>query len=277
MTNPLEQYYRTPKLYTQLPSQGQFYSEDMMETAPNKEVAIYSMSALDQINIKTPDALLNGDALIKVIQNCVPGIKHPKKLVEPDINTLLLAIRIATTGPTLSMPSVCPKCSESHEYDIDLNAILETQSLMSPISPLDLEGELLVYLRPYDFQQRNLTLLNEIKQSQAVNLVQNSDLSEQEKISKLGEIISEMAERTFDIVAKSIDYIKIVKTGQIVKDPDFINEFLKKISSQQAKVIMTTIKQLNVQGIDTLSKFSCQACDHEWEQAIDFDPASFFG
>jgi len=278
MTNPLQEYFRAPKLYTKLPSQCMFYESDAVETSVNGEVAVYAMTALDQINIKTPDALLNGDALLKIVANCVPSIKDVKQLVEPDINTLLLAIRIASQGPQMELPCECPSCNQENNFQIDLSAILETQQTIDDMEPLDLEGELLVYIRPYNFEQRNLTLLNEIQESQAVSLIsQNTNMDNSDKMTELGKHVSKMANRTFDILARSITQITIVKTNQVVKDPTHIQEWLKGISSQQANIIIDKVKHLNKQGIDTTCSFVCEQCAHEWKQPIDFDPASFFG
>lgn len=278
MNNPLTAYYKVAKLYTKLPSQGQFYSPGTVEFTPNGEVAVYAMTALDQINIKTPDALLNGDALFKVVQSCVPAVTTVKDLVEPDINTLLLAIRIASQGRMLELPCECPSCKAENNYQVDLSTILETQQLMDEVEPLNFNDELLIYLRPFNFEQRNLTLLNEIQESQAVQLLnQNESMDQTLKLKELGKHVSSMADRTFEIVAKSITHIKILKTNQIVDDPTHILEFIKGVSSDQANTILTAIKDLNKQGIDTSCKFVCQACSHTWDQNIDFDPASFFG
>jgi len=278
MPNPLEQYFRHPKLYIKLPSQGVFYAPDMLDTTVNEEIPVYPMTALDQITIRTPDALLNGDALLKIVSNCVPAIKDPKKLVEPDINTVLLAIRVASTGPTLSMDLACPKCNHDNSYQVDLNAILETQQFLDVNNTIDLDGDLIIHLRPYDFEQRNLTLLNEIQQTQAVSILdKDADMGETAKLSELGRLVTKMATRTFDIMAKSITHISIVKTGQTVTDTDFISEFVRNINKSQADVIMSKLKELNTMGIDSTCHFKCESCNHEWDHTMDFDPASFFG
>jgi hypothetical protein len=88
----------------------------MINLAVNQEIAVYPMSALDQILMRTPDALLNGDALLKIVKNCVPDIQNVKQLVEPDINTLLLAIRIASVGPSMELELNCPACQQENNY-----------------------------------------------------------------------------------------------------------------------------------------------------------------
>lgn len=277
MSNPLENYFRTPKLYVKLPSRGQFYPPNMIDASVNQEVAVYPMSALDQITIRTPDALLNGDALVKIVANCVPSIKDVKTLVEPDINTLILAIRIASVGNQMELTLPCPKCTHENHYQVDLSAIIETQSFLDDSYIVELDGELLVYLRPYNFHQRNLTLLNEIQQTQAISLLEtNQELDETTKFTELGKCITLMAQRTFEIVAKSITQIKVIKTGIVVTEEEYIQEFLQNISKTQADAIMNKLKELNTTGIDNSCHFICEDCGHAWDHIIDFDPSSFF-
>lgn len=277
MNNPLTPYYKIPKLYVKLPSKAQFYQADMLDLTPNGEIPVYAMSAMDQITIRTPDALLNGDAMVKVVGNCVPNIRNPKQLVEPDINTLLVAIRIATSGDVMEVKTNCPNCEHENEFQVSLTPLLETQTELEEDTHVEFDGSLLIHLKPFDFEQRNLTLLNEIQEAQAVNQIQNnSDMDITTKYTNLGAHMEKMAERTFDIVAKSIKQITILKTGEVVTNTQNISEWLKGIPKSQADIITQKIKQLNKVGIDTDHHFVCQSCNHAWDQTIDFDPASFF-
>jgi hypothetical protein len=277
MTNPLNKYFRVPKSYVKLPSKGRFYPDNFVETTANGEVAVYPLSAIDQILLKTPDAILNGDALLKVVKNCVPGVVDVKRLVEPDINTLLLAMRIASSGNTTEWTIACPKCNTEHAFEIDLNSIVETQSYIDEDPVILFNGELKIYIRPYDFEQRNLQLLNEIEEAQTVKLINsNQEADENEKIAQLSRHVDSMAQRTFDVVSLSIQMIEIVGTKERVTDRTYIAEFLKGITRSQADVIIESIRELNQKGINAKQRFTCTNCTHEWEQGLDFDPTSFF-
>ena len=89
-----------------------------------------------------------------------------------------------------------------------------------------------------------------------------------------------MADRTFDIVAKSIVSITILKNDQgqseTITNQEHISQFLKSIDNNQANIIIEKIKAMNNTGINTRINFVCDSCEHEWEQQIDFDPTSFF-
>lgn len=275
--NPLAKFYRVPKIYTSLPTKGVFYDPGEVETAVNGEVAIYAMSAVDEMLLRTPDALLNGDSLLKVIKNCVPGVANPKNLVEPDINTLLLAIRIASNGPGMSIDLQCPNCQHDNTFEINLQNILDTQSFLDDECVIEMDNELLIRVRPYNFEQRHLQILNEIQQQQTIQQLQSQNDDDFDKVAKIAEAIDRMAIRTFDIISKSIESVHIVATGETVVDQQHISEFMTGISKHQSDIIMNKIKDLNQTGIETNISFCCNKCQHTWDQQVDFDQSSFFG
>lgn len=73
--NPLLGYMRQPKIYIRLPSNGLFWEEGSIDIPENNEFPVYSMTAKDELTFKTPDALMNGQAIVDVIQSCMPNIK----------------------------------------------------------------------------------------------------------------------------------------------------------------------------------------------------------
>ena len=72
--NPLIGMMRQPKIYIKLPSNGNYWSDGSLQLSPNGEYPVYSMTAKDELILKTPDALLNGQAVVDVIQSCLPNI-----------------------------------------------------------------------------------------------------------------------------------------------------------------------------------------------------------
>jgi glycerol-3-phosphate dehydrogenase len=133
-------------------------------------------------------------------------------------------------------------------------------------------------VRPYNFEQRNLQLLNEIEENRALRIIDaNNELDDTNKMTEVAKYVSKMADRTFSLVAKSITSITVAKTGESVTDPQYIAEFLKGITQAQASVIMEKIKELNESGPAAKSSFICSNCGNEWDQPLDFDPTTFFG
>ena len=70
--NPLSGFMRQPKIYIKLPSGGAFWPRSSIDIPETGDLAVYSMTAKDEITFKTPDALLNGQAVVDVIHSCIP-------------------------------------------------------------------------------------------------------------------------------------------------------------------------------------------------------------
>ena len=83
--NPLSDYFRGTSAYIKLPSCGFYNDPGDIETSENGEIEIYPMTTSDELLFKSPDALLNGEAIAKVIQSCAPGIKNVKNLLMNNI------------------------------------------------------------------------------------------------------------------------------------------------------------------------------------------------
>ena len=96
--NPLRKYFRQPKVYITLPSKGKFYADGAIELPESGEFPVFAMTAKDELTMKTPDALLNGQATVDVIKSCIPAIKNPWSMPSIDLDAVLIAIRIATYG-----------------------------------------------------------------------------------------------------------------------------------------------------------------------------------
>jgi hypothetical protein len=69
--NPLQQYFRQPKIFINLPSQGIYSKEGSIQGEVNN-MPVYGMTGMDEIIVKTPDALLSGESTVKVVQSCCP-------------------------------------------------------------------------------------------------------------------------------------------------------------------------------------------------------------
>ena len=102
MTNPLINAYRKPALYIPLPSTGRFYKTKPKLSVDN-ELAVYAMTARDELITKTPDALFNGEATISLLKSCCPDITEPESMPVGDLLVILIGIRQASYGKNIEM------------------------------------------------------------------------------------------------------------------------------------------------------------------------------
>ena len=123
-SNPLNKYFRQPSIYVALPSGGS-YPPHVVQQSQSGEIGIQPMTAKDEIRFKTPDALMNGQGVVDVIQSCVPQIKDAWQIKSYDLDTLLIAIRIATYGETMDFTFTVPGANEQVTHSQNLPALLD--------------------------------------------------------------------------------------------------------------------------------------------------------
>lgn len=115
--NPLARHFRQPKLFITLPSGGNYYPQGTLEPTENMQFPVFAMTAKDEIMFKTPDALLNGQSTVSVIQSCMPNIKNAWMVPSIDIDAILVAIRIATYGDKMDLEFKVPNTQEERAYE----------------------------------------------------------------------------------------------------------------------------------------------------------------
>lgn len=153
--SPLVGFYRAPKLYTRLPSQGKFYDDDIVEfPRETGELPVYAMTAKDEMIMKNPDALLNGEAVAQVISSCVPAVKKPRQMISNDIDTLLLAIQAATNGDEVDIKANCPECKTETGGIGSIEACLETMTVLEETYSFKSEQGLIIEVRPFSYESK---------------------------------------------------------------------------------------------------------------------------
>mgnify|MGYP003346337812 FL=1 len=72
--NPLKSFVRAPKLQVLLPSRGKWGDTETASKITG-EIPVYPMTSKDEVMIKNPDALLNGESVASVLRSCT-GIEN---------------------------------------------------------------------------------------------------------------------------------------------------------------------------------------------------------
>ena len=124
--NPLMKHIRQPKIYIKLPSGGKYWPKGAVEIPETGELPVLPMTARDEITFKTPDALINGQATVDVIQSCIPDIKNAWEIPSIDLDVILIAIRRASYGDSLEMSHKIPGTAIDKDYALDLIQIYDS-------------------------------------------------------------------------------------------------------------------------------------------------------
>jgi hypothetical protein len=122
--------YRVPGPHIKLATRGVFFPPNAIEMTLAGDIPVFPMVSADEMLLKSPDALMSGLALEKLFESCVPAIKTPRLISAPDIDVLLLAIRVATYGNKMALAANCPACKHENSFDCDLPSLLATMVFM---------------------------------------------------------------------------------------------------------------------------------------------------
>ncbi len=273
MTNPLSQYFRQPSIYIRLPSGGKNYPAGTLNMPANGELPVYPMTAIDEITYRTPDALFNGQATVNVIQSCVPNIKDAWAVPSIDLDTILIAIRIASYGHDMEFATTCPSCNETSERTIDLRTTLD--ALRSPDYASHIaHGDLEIYFRPLSYKNLNENSQLQYEQQKLLQVIPDSTISEADKMAALNRAFRQLTEITVRSLAISIVAIKTPQA--MVNDVVHLEEFLKNCDRDLFNQIRDHVLKLREQSELQPLKLECTACKHKYEQALTLDMASFF-
>jgi len=273
MSNPLSQYFRQPSIYIRLPSTGKNYPAGTLTMPANGELPVYPMTAIDEITYRTPDALFNGQATVNVIQSCVPNIKDAWAVPSIDLDTILIAIRIASYGHNMEFATSCPACQDTSERGIDLRTMLD--ALRAPDFDAHINyGDLEIYFRPLSYKNLNDNSQLQYEQQKLLQVIPDSAVSEADKMTALTRAFKQLTEITIRSLSISITAIKTPQA--LVSEQPFIEEFLKNCDRDLFNQIRDHVLALREQSELQPLNLECTACKHKYEQVLTLDMASFF-
>ena len=277
--NPLSKYFRQPKLFASLPSNGKFYPAGALETTETGEYPIYSMTAKDELTMKTPDALLNGQATVELIKSCVPNIKDPWNLPSIDLDALLIAIRLATYGETMTLSIKTPVTGEEKDMSVNLRDILDNFANIE-FEDVVTSGDMTVYIRPLTYKEFTKSALKTFEQQRIFNIVNDDQISDEDKLQAFTNSFAKLTDLTVDMMSNHISAIEIGDTR--VDNKQHIDEFMKNADKSFYEAISKHLEEQKLKF--TIQPLKAQATLEEiekgvpetYEVPVTFDQSNFF-
>lgn len=280
--NPLLGLMRQPKIYIRLPSGGEYWAPGSLEISENGEYPVYSMTAQDELKLKIPDALMNGQAVVDVIQHCMPHIKNAWNIPNIDMDVILIAIRIATYGEKMSVPV---KLGEDvdYEYDLDLRVVID--QLMNTISwdpTVSVSEDLTVYVRPINYKTMTQGAVQTFETQKIIQVVSNDNISDEDKVRIFKESFAKLNKLTIEVISESIYSIESIQGS--TSDRKHIEEFMENVDKEifdrvkghiDALREQNSIKPLKITVTEEMR--AAGVTGDELEIPLNFDPSSFFG
>jgi len=279
-SNPLNKYFRQPAIYVSLPTGGD-YPPHVVTPSKTGEFGVMPMTAKDEIRFKTPDALMNGEGVVDVIHSCVPDIKDAWQIKSYDLDTVLIAIRIATYGETMDINFNVPGANEQASHTLNLPAILDSIKRVQIKNECMLKDGLKVQVRPLTYKDITNTSLTTFQQQKLYSAVQDSKMADEEKTKKFDEAFKALTELSMGLLLKNIEKITI-PDGTEVTDPIQIKEFIDNAKAGTITELQEKLNELRIQGSTKPAKLKAteeqikKGAPATYEVPVTFDTANFF-
>lgn len=278
MNDFLKNRQRQPKLFIDLPSYGKYYDDSVVQDAQYTSLPVFGMNAMDEIMLKTPDALFTGESTALIIKSCIPAIIDPWKLVGYDIDHVLLSIRIATYGDKMPITSNCPVCRTETTVEINVNKVLDTfLSLKNEnfvtIEDLRFNLKPLTYRAMTDYSHKQYSL-----DKQLVQISQSKDDDNKEQMQQ--EIIKKLTNLNLEVAIAYVNSIQDVNAEDNTEyNVESIQEFILNNDAEFFNKLVEKVKEMtNAWSLPSFD-ISCEdeTCDSDWKTQLKVDYSSFFG
>ena len=274
--NPLKKLYRHKNYYTKIPSGGRFYKN--ITLSADGEVGVMPMTAADEIKLKSPDILFNGEALLELFRSCIPDIPEPEEMPACDVDVLLIAIRSASSDGKIEIGSKCTECGEDESYEIELSSILGTMKTIPEENTVHIEGDVVVEVRPSPLKTQTKTQVEAFYQYRMQQSLNSDNMTDADKAKIFDEAL--IASITLQVaqVADSIVSVTIPDEDEKIRVTDYehIMDWTRNMDRITHRKISDRIKELNQSGLDTNVSLKCPHCEHMNKTKIELNPANFF-
>ena len=278
--NPLNKYFRQASIYVSLPS-GTNYPPHVVTATETGELGVMPMTAKDEIRFKTPDALMNGQGVVDVIQSCVPDIKDAWQIKSYDLDTILVAIRIATYGETMEINFTVPGVNENVSHTVNLPAMLDQLKATKVDGHVTLKDGLKITVRPLTYKDMTSTSLQTFQQQKMYSAIQDSQLADEEKAKRFNDAFKVLTDLNASILLKNISIITMTD-GTEITDPAHIKEFVDNANTTLIKEIEGKLTELRGQG--AVKPLKLKATEEQikkgapatYEVPVTFDTSNFF-
>jgi hypothetical protein len=279
-SNPLAKHFRQPKLYVTLPSKGYFYPKGSLETTETGEIPVLAMTAKDELRFKTPDALLNGQSTVDVIQSCIPNIKNAWNVPSIDVDYILIAIRIATYGEKMSITTTLPNTDIERSYDVDLRILLDqisSNEYENIVSYRDWKFE----IAPTNYKNFTDSAMKTFEEQRILKLLDDDNMSEVEKIQRFNESFTRLTDLNIGLMARSVVAIQY-QDEDPVTDPTHIAEFFDNADKDLYKAVLDHIEsqrqkfKIKSLKVVTGEEERAAGAPEEFMLPIVFDRSDFF-
>jgi hypothetical protein len=275
----LSNYYRKVKSYITLPSKTSYYDPSILDFTASGEVGIRAMTGDDEISLKNPDSLLNGECLRGVLLSCVDGLKKPECLLTNDVDVIFAAIRHVTFKDGMTLECKCPSCSKKENYVIDYPQLLENIDFLDEKYEVVLSNGLTIRVKPHTLSDQIDALRVAFKQEKLRKMNNNDKTTEEERIKLISDTIKAMTALNYNMLSNSIMELYDVENNVLIKNTKEtrkdVETLLHNVEKSDFDMICDKVNDINKIGLRKEITLQCKECKHSWEANLDVNPLNF--
>ncbi len=277
--NPLLVGIRLPGDTVRIPSRGAFYvNNELASHIKNGEVHVYPMRAIDEITMRSPDKLLNGDAIVEVFAHCIPDVLNPKQLFAKDVDFLMIALRRITYGIEYEFSNV-HNCTDAqrHNYIVDINQFIKPEGELDPV----LYEHKHKYVVPRTGQ---VVMFQPMRYSDVIDIM-NATIEEDTQQPAPEKKKSLMPDPTpsiepVDQLSKERKLFQSLLTTinnvNGITDKDMIIEWLGTLTAPEIRAMLDQLDKIGEWGPTYLTTITCKDCGEPVELNVPINPINFF-
>jgi len=277
----LKNYSRQPKIYLKLPSEGRFYSQNPTEKSGSGELPVLSMTAKDELIMRTPDALMNGESIYACVKNCIPMIDDPWEIPLIDLDAVLVAIRIATYGEKMKMTVKVPNV-EDEELDVEIDLVNILDSFRGKVwDPIIKFNDLKLHSAPLKFKDQNLYEQQNFETNQFIAMMRDNTKPLEERKQEMSKVFDAISETNIDLVTNQIKAIEL-PDGNIEYNNIAIKEFLNSLPVKDFEIVRSALTErrklfeLPKTNVAVPAAMQEQGAPESFELPLVFNQSSFF-
>ena len=277
----LSKYKRQPKVYISLPTKGKWYKSNPHEKSGSGELPIYSMTAKDELAMKTPDALMNGEATVQTIKSCCPLIDDPWEMPVLDVDTVIIALRIATYGEKMEMeiPITGMKEPTTETIEIDLRQVLDSFRDKEWVDTVEWQ-DLKFKLAPLTYKQSTELYQKTYESQRMAAILQDPNVPDADKLTAFKEGFKKLSQQTLETV---LAHVKAIETPEgIETNPSAIREFFDNTDKETFMTVSDHLDKMRQnwnarpQKYQVPEEYVQQGAPSEIEVPLIFDQTNFF-
>ena len=282
-SNPLNKYYRQPSIYISLPSKGVYYSDQVYRATETGEIPVMPMTAKDEMTFKTPDAMITGQATVDVIKSCCPNILDLWQLVNYDMDTILIAIRIATYGETMDINAKVPVVNEEIGHTVNLPSLLESVKNVDIKNEFKTDNGFTFTVKPLTYKEITYTQTKTFEQQKAVaqSTQPGVQMTEEQKTQRYAQAYKALTDLNFQMLSNSFSKIQ-TPDGNTVTDNKQITDFLTNADSkfvngvQDQMILLRNQAQIKPMRMKSTEEQIKKGAPATFDVPVTFDNSNFF-